>query len=197
VQSISIVLYLFILAISLLVYWAVIIKKNRKSGTRFEPLDTNDPLAIEMETMSDVSKSPWSIPRDLCMSKEWVEKGTEKLRYKSLLLKNGDKVADEEETEFAIDLCHQLRMPCDWKVSGIYLIQNETLSSNFDGNLKMIAQRWRVDPKLFRKDDWKVKNTRDLRLWYMQHFDREVEKNDELNAGRGVSLFFFIFYSVP
>jgi len=122
------------------------------------------------------SSLPWDIDSDILCMKEWIEKGHERLRYKTILLKSGNVIVDKKQARYVEELCKKLNLRENTCLHRIYMIHNEMLDMRFNASLDAIFNRWRSTPHLFRKMGWKEAKDYELRAWYEDHFEKEVDK---------------------
>jgi len=127
---------------------------------------------------------PWDINEDIFSVGKWDEKGSERLPFKTLLLKKGDQFFYKTLANDAICVCEKLDIPPRREIDSIYMIHSDVLSARFNASLDVIASRWRSTPQLFRKKNWKKDK---LREWYYSYYKKEEEKSN-WNSERQVNM---------
>jgi len=160
------------------------IKMGLKMGEFCEVLyyleNQNFSLPVPEKSIYVPSKAniPWDLTQNTLSLAEWKEQGGERLKFKRLVLQRGEDVFHKSQAEMAIRACEILNIPPNMSIERISLLHNDVLSARFNANLDIISTKWKSNPTLYRKKDWKKKDDKELREWYMKVFEDEVEKCD-------------------
>jgi len=147
----------------------------------------NIPDKAKLRVVSLTSSSvlyPWRFDEAFLKQSGWVEKGYASTKYSSFCIKDNDKVYASDQFQIANSLFSKQLHGDKYTITKIYGLQNESLLHIFEHYQDKLFNQWRVNPKLFRKDDWKDSECA-WRTWISEKLKDHIE-NFEWNNNQQV-----------
>jgi len=132
----------------------------------------------------------WDLDPEIFTHPECQIRGHFETEYKSLKIKDGEKVIVKEQVERVKNLMRKkLHLPSIYEPKSIFIVHNEALSDKFNTHVRGMQNNARQSPHLFKKSTWKVEGSFEIKEWYVEKLNKMID-DVEWNEGKEViSLF--------
>jgi len=131
--------------------------------------------AAKLRVIELASSNPWQFSKSFLQSKDWTLKGHTMTPYQSYLIKNGDAIICKPEVDTVVKLLQEDLHGGDLVLCKVYAIYNENLLSDYEHCMSKLYNKWRVNPQLFKKEDWNKDNLT-WRSWVKDQLAKYISK---------------------
>jgi len=116
---------------------------------------------------------------------DWITKGHAENKYESLLVKEGNKIYNDEVMEKFTNLTAQLGFNGQM-MAKVFSISNPIIVGVFDSYRSLLFGKQRQSPQLFNKDDWKEMPDGEQRGAYVKWLNDYAAKFKEFNDSKSL-----------
>jgi hypothetical protein len=143
-------------------------------------------VEINPNNTEEANVLPWTFSKDFLDLPGWQEKGYASTKYRSFKIKENDLVYNQAEFDKLKKLFNLHLHGVKFTITKAYAVHNPALEHMFEHYGDKLYNQWRVNPQLFRKEDWKL-SKKEHRQWMLNHLEN-YEQTFTHNASKPVPI---------